>query len=154
MLTTALLASGALAVSASLGGDPSADARPASTDDRTRTLRLTTERVLQARARAAHAARERKARRLAAARQRARTPQAVICRVFGRHCREALAVARCESGYRTDARNGQYLGLFQMGDWARSVYGHGNTALVQARAAYRLFVDTGRTWRPWSCKPW
>jgi hypothetical protein len=96
-----------------------------------------------------------KARTLAAvaARARARTPQAIICRVFGEHCRAALAVARCESGYSTGAQNGQYLGLFQMGDWARSAYGHGASAQVQARAAHRLFVETGRTWEPWSCKP-
>ena len=94
-------------------------------------------------------------RTLAAARARARatTPQAVICRVFGPHCREALAVARCESGYRTDAQNGQYLGMFQMGEWARTTYGHGASAHVQAKAAHRLFVETGRTWEPWSCKP-
>lgn len=84
---------------------------------------------------------------------RALTPQAVICRVFGPRCREALRVAHCESRYRTDARNGQYLGLFQMGNWARSTYGHGTSAALQAKAAYRLFVDTGRSWRPWSCKP-
>jgi hypothetical protein len=89
----------------------------------------------------------------AAAPRIGRTPQAVICRVFRDHCRDALAVAQCESRYRTDAQNGQYLGLFQMGGWARATYGHGASALVQARAAYRLFVDTGRTWHPWSCKP-
>jgi hypothetical protein len=84
---------------------------------------------------------------------RAMTPQEAICNVFGGHCREALAVARCESRYQTSAQNGQYLGLFQMGDWARSNYGHGPTALAQAEAAYRLFVDTGKTWQQWSCQP-
>jgi hypothetical protein len=82
-----------------------------------------------------------------------RTPQAVICRIFGPRCRETLAVARCESRFRTDAQNGQYLGLFQMGYWARSTYGHGPSAVTQAKAAYRLFVATGRTWQQWSCKP-
>jgi hypothetical protein len=86
-------------------------------------------------------------------RTRTRTPQAVICRVFGSRCHEALAVARCESRFRTDAQNGQYLGLFQMGDWARTTYGHGPSAVTQAKAAYRLFVATGRTWQQWSCKP-
>lgn len=62
-------------------------------------------------------------------------------------------MAQCESGYRTDAQNGQYLGLFQMGDWARAAYGHGASAHEQAKAAHELFVDTGRTWQPWSCKP-
>jgi hypothetical protein len=112
-------------------------------------------RLLQAHGRKAAAAAA-KARGRAEARARALAasmPQAVICKVFGRHCRAALTVARCESGFRTDAQNGQYLGLFQMGDWARSTYGHGETALVQAKAAHRLFVDTGHTWQPWSCRP-
>lgn len=108
-------------------------------------------RAIQARSQVRQRAQAKRERRLAATRPE--TPQEVICDVFGRHCRDALAVARCESGYRTDAQNGQYLGLFQMGDWARSNYGHGATALAQARAAFRLFVDTGRTWQQWSCKP-
>ena len=49
--------------------------------------------------------------------------------------------------------NGQYLGLFQMGDFAWSRYGHGATAWVQARAAYRYFADSGYDWSPWECKP-
>jgi hypothetical protein len=97
-------------------------------------------------------------RRRAAAKRRAaalaRTPQGAICAVFKGHCREALAVARCESGYSTAAQNGQYLGLFQMGSFARARYGHGPTALAQARAAYRYFVESGQDWSPWSCKPW
>jgi hypothetical protein len=90
--------------------------------------------------------------RLAAA--HARTPRAVICRVFGPHCREALAVARCESGLQSVAENGEYLGLFQMGSSARRLFGHGPSVEDQVRAAYRYFVATGRDWSPWSCKPW
>jgi hypothetical protein len=97
-------------------------------------------------------------RRRAAAKRRAaallETPEGAICAVFKGHCREALAVARCESGYSTLAQNGQYLGLFQMGSFARERYGHGPSALAQARAAYRYFVASGRDWSPWSCKPW
>jgi hypothetical protein len=85
--------------------------------------------------------------------ERSRTPQQVVCRVFRRDCRDALRVAHCESRFRTDATNGQYLGLFQMGSTARSLYGHGATAVVQARAAHRYFVDSGRDWSPWSCRP-
>ena len=84
----------------------------------------------------------------------ARSPVRAICYVFGDHCGEALRVARCESGYRTTAQNGQYLGLFQMGTSERSLFGHGPSALAQARAAYRYFVRSGRDWSPWSCKPW
>lgn len=92
------------------------------------------------------------AKRRAAALQR--TPTGAICAVFKGHCQEALAVARCESNFSTSAQNGQYLGLFQMGSLARGLYGHGSSALSQARAAYRYFVESGRDWSPWSCKPW
>lgn len=77
-----------------------------------------------------------------------------ICDVFGdRYCADALEVSWCESRFDVDARNGQYRGIFQMGSWERRKYGHGSTAYSQARAAYRYFVATGKTWRPWSCKP-
>lgn len=91
------------------------------------------------------------ARRLAAV--KVETPQHVICRVFGSYCGEALRVADCESGFHTDAENGQYLGLFQMGYEERRLFGHGPSAERQARAAYRYFVASGRDWSPWSCKP-
>jgi hypothetical protein len=81
------------------------------------------------------------------------SPEAVICRVFGPDCRDALVVARCESGLQTTAQNGQYLGLFQMGASERHVFGHGPSALEQAQAARRYFVASGRDWSPWSCRP-
>ena len=61
-------------------------------------------------------------------RSRAATPTQAICHVFGSYCNEALAVARCESGLQTDAQNGQYLGLFQMGSSERRIFGHGSSA--------------------------
>ena len=82
-----------------------------------------------------------------------RSPEKAICHVFGSHCRDALQVAQCESGYRTTAQNGQYLGMFQMGSNERQMFGHGSTAIEQARAAHRYFVLSGRDWSPWSCKP-
>jgi hypothetical protein len=91
-------------------------------------------------------------RRLAAA--QIETPATTICRVFGEDCSEAIQVARCESHLRTDAQNGQYLGLFQMGMQERRLFGHGNTAEIQARAARRYFLVSGRDWSPWSCKPY
>ena len=123
-------------------------------------LALTVRRLSAARAalaKARHArqlalAKRRAARQLA--RVRARSPQAVICRVFGRYCAQALAVARCESGLSTRAHNGQYRGLFQMGSSERQLFGHGGSAALQARAAHRYFVSSGRDWSPWSCKPW
>jgi len=83
-----------------------------------------------------------------------RSPQKAICHVFGSFCGEALRVARCESGYSVNAQNGEYLGLFQMGPMERRIFGHGDTALEQAQAAYRYFVRSGSDWSPWSCKPW
>jgi hypothetical protein len=79
-------------------------------------------------------------------------PRQAICTVFGSYCDEALAVAWCESHLSTSARNGQYLGLFQMGSYERRLFGHGNTAHAQALAARRYFVRSGRDWSPWSCR--
>lgn len=76
-----------------------------------------------------------------------------VCATFKGRCAEALAVAWCESRYDVNARNGQYLGLFQMGSWERRTFGHGPDALAQARAAYRYFIASGSDWSPWSCRP-
>jgi hypothetical protein len=112
---------------------------------------LETTRARAAKARAALAARQEARRQAALLRS---SPRAAICHAFGRYCGQALAVARCESGLRTTAVNGQYLGLFQMGSSERRLFGHGATPLAQARAAHRYFVASGRDWSPWSCKPW
>ncbi len=121
-----------------------------------RQLRLHTTRLTRTQRRAAAAkfslARRARSRQLAAV--TATTPRSAICRVFGDDCREALAVSRCESGLRTEAQNGQYLGLFQMGSTARRLFGHGTSAADQAKAAHRYFVAAGRDWSPWTCKPW
>lgn len=81
-------------------------------------------------------------------------PITAIGIVFGRYTQQAIRVAHCESRYDINAQNGQYLGLFQMGDHERATYGHGSTPLAQARAAYRYFAATQFTWGPWTCKPW
>jgi hypothetical protein len=117
-----------------------------------RTLAATRAEAERARAEMAQRQAEAERRRLMAA--LARSPEKAICHVFGAHCEDALRVARCESGYATTAQNGQYLGLFQMGSNERRLFGHGETALQQAKAAYRYFVLSGRDWSPWSCKPW
>ncbi len=72
--------------------------------------------------------------------------------VFGPYAAQAYRVSSCE-GTSVWSQNGQYLGIFQMGSFARSLYGHGSTYLAQAWAAYRYFVASGRDWSPWSCKP-
>lgn len=77
-----------------------------------------------------------------------------ICAVFGQYCRQALTVTWCESRWKTTAKNGKYLGLFQMGKDERKKYGHGPGSWRQARAAFRYFVDSGKDWSPWTCKPW
>jgi hypothetical protein len=93
--------------------------------------------------------RRREARRKANA-----PPKVAICDVFGRrYCGQALSVSWCESRHSTTAQNGQYLGLFQMGAYARNLFGHGRSARRQALAAHRYFVMSGRDWSPWSCKP-
>ena len=79
-------------------------------------------------------------------------PVEAVAHVFGIYASEAWRVVLCESGGSKNAHNGQYLGLFQMGEYARSRYGHGETALEQARAAYAYFVASGRDWSPWSCR--
>lgn len=75
--------------------------------------------------------------------------------VWGPNWREvqAITVAACESTFNTHAVNGQYRGIFQMGEWERATYGHGWTPRAQARAAHRYFVASGRDWSPWECKP-
>jgi hypothetical protein len=82
-------------------------------------------------------------------------PVMAIRLVFGPYADQAISVSSCETGgtFDTNAANGQFLGLFQMGSYARSVYGHGQSALEQVQAAFRYFVASGRDWSPWSCKP-
>jgi hypothetical protein len=66
---------------------------------------------------------------------------------------EALRVAYCESGPNLWpwARNGQYLGMFQFGAWARENYGFGWSPWEQARAANRYYRVSG--WSGWECRP-
>lgn len=119
---------------------------------------------IEQRARARRLARkvERLARELRAARaSRARTlqahetPQDIIRGIFGAHGDEAVRVSYCETGgtFSTNARNGQYLGLFQMGAHERATYGDASDARGQSEAAHRYFVATGSDWSPWECKP-
>jgi hypothetical protein len=85
-----------------------------------------------------------------------RQARAAIRVVFKGHGADALKVSKCESGYSVRAYNGQYLGLFQMGSSERRTYGHHpSSPWVQAKAAYRYFVATGRDWSPWDpkCRP-
>ncbi len=82
------------------------------------------------------------------------TTAGIIRYVFGAYGDQAVAVAQCESGLSVYAENGQYLGLFQMGAYARARYGHSWTALGQSRSAYAYFKDSGSDWSPWQCRPY
>ena len=125
-----------------VSGDQQTKARTSLPEARTRVRQLTTTvAALRAKIRA------RDARRLAKL-----PPRKAICGVFGSYCEEAVAVAWCESRLNPTAQNGQYRGLFQMGSHERSLFGHGSTAHVQARAAHRYFVRSGRDWSPWACR--
>lgn len=73
----------------------------------------------------------------------------LIRHIFGREGDKAVAVARCESTLRTNAKKGQFLGLFQMGANERADYGYGPDALTQVLAAHALFLERG--WQPWTC---
>jgi hypothetical protein len=79
-------------------------------------------------------------------------PRQAICHVFGRYCSQAVNVAWCESRLSTTARNGQYLGMFQMGSYERRLFGHGSSPHAQAIAAHKYFVLSGRDWSPWGCR--
>lgn len=70
---------------------------------------------------------------------------------------EALRVAYCESGvnlWNYASNGGTYLGMFQAGPYMRARYGFSWSPWSQARSAYRYYVDSGRDWSPWECKPW
>ena len=77
----------------------------------------------------------------------------------------ALRIANCEStalvndniarrrGLGRWARNGQYIGIYQMGSRERARYGSysiGSPAIRQVIAARNLWVARG--WQPWACR--
>lgn len=82
-----------------------------------------------------------------------------VCHYFKSDCNDAMRVVGCETGrtYSVWAKNGQYLGLFQMGNGERRRWGHGNNVWAQAKAAYAYFEfsyhSLGYKWHPWSCQP-
>lgn len=72
-----------------------------------------------------------------------------ILKVWGHGARGRLGlkISWCESTWRTWAKNGSHLGLFQMGRPERRTYGHGPGAVTQARAALHYYFDSGTS--PW-----
>ena len=92
--------------------------------------------------------------------------KAKIRAVFGRHGRDAIRVAQCESSLRpgatnsyrgADGRRHVVRGLFQISDVHRGSYYpavHERrllTADYNIQVAHKIFRDQG--WTPWSCKP-
>jgi hypothetical protein len=76
----------------------------------------------------------------------------VAARRFGFSPEGMLRVARCESNLVRTATNGQYLGLFQLGSFARARYLRGawTDAYANALAAARYAKESGG-WGPWTC---
>jgi len=74
--------------------------------------------------------------------------------------RQALNVADCETGHTfyVGAANGQYLGIFQMGNNERKTFGYGKNAWAQTLGARRYYNYSlrvnGYGWHPWSCLPY
>jgi hypothetical protein len=62
---------------------------------------------------------------------------------------QAVRVAECESHLWPYAHNGQYLGMFQMGSYARSTFGFSWSPWQQARDAFQYWSVSG--WTPWTC---
>lgn len=88
----------------------------------------------------------------------------MIVAVFGPYATGALAVARCESGYDTNAWNpypilGSHAsGVFQIlypSTWAGTSYARYSPYDPGANihAAYEIFSRDGHTWREWQCQP-
>jgi hypothetical protein len=76
----------------------------------------------------------------------------IVARRYGFDPEGMLRVARCESNLRRTATNGQYLGLFQLGSFARARYldGSWTDSYANALAAARYAREAGG-WGPWSC---
>lgn len=71
---------------------------------------------------------------------------------------QAFVVAGCETGYTYNkyAKNGQYLGIFQMGSGERRRYGFAYSFFAQATAAKKYFdyaehIYSDGGWHPWEC---
>lgn len=84
--------------------------------------------------------------------------EAIVC-AYDWPCNEALAIVDCETGgkFNADAYNPSGAsGWFQMMMplWAGLMDGDPFDPYVNTLAAYRLYVQSGRSWYHWSCAPW
>jgi hypothetical protein len=98
--------------------------------------------------------------RAVAAAERRRVSEALTLAsvVYGVSRHELEQVAYCEARFQPTARNGQYLGLFQLGSGFRSrspfFSGAGldpYSPYANAMAAARVVAKEG--WRQWECRP-
>jgi hypothetical protein len=71
-----------------------------------------------------------------------------IRKVWGADSARALKVAWCESHWYVWAKNGEHLGVFQMGSYERRTFGGGYGYWAQIRAAHRYYIAVGG-WSPW-----
>lgn len=83
--------------------------------------------------------------------------EAMIMAKFGSEGPHAIQVARCESGLHPTDTNGQYMGLFQLGNYHRhraTRLGYSWSDMLSPQpninVAYDLFIEQG--WTPWSCR--
>ena len=68
--------------------------------------------------------------------------------------KQALKVGTCESGLNPWAKSpAGHWGVFQMGEYERSITRWRWRIKSQIRAAKRYWVLTGRDWGAWSCQP-
>jgi LysM repeat protein len=94
--------------------------------------------------------------------------QQMIAQTFGGYTWQALAVARCESGFDPGAYNptavwyngsnlGHAMGVFQIvnATWASTSYSGYSpyNAWANIQAAHQIFARDGYTWREWACQP-
>ena len=89
---------------------------------------------------------------------------ATIQQTFGIYSAQALAIAKCESGYDPQAYNPTPVyvngvpehaqGVFQIIDstFRRVSSGNPYNAYDNIQAAYKIFVQDGYSWREWECQ--
>lgn len=82
----------------------------------------------------------------------ARMPaETVIDLVFGAEAAYARTVAWCESKFSVYAHNGQYHGVFQMGDSERATYGGSSLDPWDQVTAAKRYRVAAHGWGPWAC---
>ena len=85
--------------------------------------------------------------------------QGMITSTFGPYASQALAVARCESGFNPNAKNpgSTASGVFQFlsSTWATTSYAGYSpfNAWANIQAAHQVFVRDGYSWHEWVCQP-